>query len=344
MDEEKNPLLDDGVSPELTEDDFTPDGDNEAIRKLEEMSQNHDELFDKDAPDEEDEELEGESDEEDEYESDEEEDDGEEEGDDEEEDDGSDEDLKSFGADVRKLVMAERAKVKEAMNRKVETPNIGELVQLREKSKKDELDKLSFLGELADIRFEEAKKKLIQAKEEGETAKEIEAQDEYLKLRDVRYGIQAEKEKLEAESKAPPPQEPVQPRTEKPTNEGSKWLTRNATILKDRPDILKFARAMDNSAHLDGDVNSPGYFDAMNRLISAKFPDAKLRGTRAKKKKMKPNKGNPPPSLPTGTNRPSKKKVRKFTANELRRYEAMGLDYSNPEHKAAMDKEILNKK
>jgi hypothetical protein len=189
---------------------------------------------------------------------------------------------------------------------------------------------------------------LIKATEDGETEKQVEIQERLHQLISARNVVESHRNKIEKklddykeykESK----NETHKPQQDVVTEGGKKWLNKNATWLNNADKSVKeFILKVDDI--IEGDPNSPEYFDTMNNMIKARYPHINPTGIREGKPNNKPPLSNgqkrspvadvsdtPTPGSSTNPQKSSSNKVI-IDTNDKKKMREFGLDPNNKAH------------
>lgn len=268
-----------------------------------------------------------------------------------EEDESEDESLKAYSPKIRDRIERERKLKREAVDSAAQ-----ETKKLREEIRQMTTDKLNAefssvraIGKSCDYDIAQAKRDLIAAKEDGETAKEVDAQTELNRLQSIKSQIDNEASRIERVIET----NKAAPRDEKPsasnngtlTAEARAWVDRNQAVFTKGGDKLKnFVYAIDKT--IDADPNTPEYFDKMNRLIKTQFPELAPKPSRevvvkkkalgeGKKKSRVAGVGADSTMTSQRTN-PNKVKIDK---NDIRIMKTFGMDPTNKAHLAQYARE-----
>ena len=259
----------------------------------------------------------------------------------------------------------------------------SEVEKLREKIRETQVQNVELellatqqMSKSCNAELAAARAELLKAKEEGETEKELEASDKYQELLGHKRKIESHLESIKAKSekyktdpdaaladtgyaKSSTTQETKTTPNggAEPTESGKIWIQKNSSWIfdskKGTPEVKAFIQKIDGL--IGGDPNSPEYFDTLNGMIKAKFPNlspvgikeqAKAGTKRSPSNKTKNVVAGVNSSSTTSTTRSTSSNKVTIDADDKRIMRTFGMDPTNKAHlrQYAGDKRALSKK
>lgn len=274
-----------------------------------------------------------------------------------------DEDLKPYHPKVQKRIMRER-KLKREVQTQLDTERSAlqranqRIQDLEVANQRTAYSAYSALDRASEYDLKEAKATLVETMEAGDTDKQVDAQLEVNRVQAIREKIVAQKETFSNRPDIATGSDPgnINVNTAAPsnglTNEARAWVGANSSWImsntREAQEALAFAQQIDGN--FGGDPNSSEYFDTLNRLITAKFPNIKTSPSQLKEKaKSKPKKkiakkkgkiAGVPAEGSTYSNAPRSKTKVVITREDKANMRVFGL---NPEDKVQLKEYALNK-
>lgn len=211
--------------------------------------------------------------------------------------------LKGYDPKVQKRIRREIKNRREAEDRIVALTEEYESKIRMQEQQAAIIAKVAYesLVKSSDRDLEDAKQKLIDAKESGDTKAEVEAQIDVNKLYASREILIQNKNAIEQSQLSVVKQSDgvnKQSSDDKPKNqqhgitqEGRKWIQKNSEwIYGDSPlytKALEKAQEIDNSGTINHNPNTPEYFDELNRRLKSYFPQLSVKPSRERVKRDK---------------------------------------------------------
>jgi len=191
------------------------------------------------------------------------------------------EELEEYSAGVKKRIDKLTRKMREAERREEAAIEYARKIQNQQKILQTQLNQKDALfveegTKKLDAQEEFAKRALQAAIQEGDTEKQVEAQQAMAKMAIERERLVAEKMQLEAQ-KANPPQvqeqqyteQPVQPR---PSGKAKEWADRNEWFNTDRAMTFTSMEIHKDLVQEGFDVESDEYYNEIDARIRKEFP------------------------------------------------------------------------
>lgn len=266
-------------------------------------------------------------------------------------DDAEDDDDDNYGRKVKKRIAAEVSKTKRSQQEAERERARADAAEQRLANLERQREQLKQADAAeADLtkKREEARSRLREAKENGDTDTEMDATDELTGINTKLTMVQEFKKRAEAAPVADPnagQQRTQQRQAGQPHQKGAAWIDRNAAWWgsDDHADAKAFVLGLDAKMTRAGmDQNSDDYYERFDAELRKRFPEVPLSGRRSaqSERQRQPNRKTPVGAATRSTGRrKDNPNVVRITKEDRAQMETFGLDPNDKEAVAEFARE-----